>query len=330
MVYDIINEFYGETPVVLCTGDSFVVCANPAASAKLRHIAEGERLFDHMRALDILKYRAYADSTEPTEPLVIEIGGYYGYACACVVFDRIMGRRFAAVSLFRNGEDAVPPKKLRSDSAASARSRDVSAFLSVLAGLPVSMFDGDDRVGLFDLREATAKCINDIVSKSRNIDCSVTVDENGEMSEYACFPVSVGLPNFMKMLVALLHVANDLSHSGNIHVRLCRYGGEGELRFTADTTRLTSVSGGIDAIMEEVPSVSVYLAACEYIAGCSGCSLDVSVSDCAHCVTLILTFDEESSAGIDFKSRDQFGKYDSLLRETLTAYEKLFDSEGER
>ena len=82
MVYDIINEFYGETPVVLCTGDSFVVCANPAASAKLRHFAEGERLFDHMRALDILKYRAYADSTEPTEPLVIEIGGYYGYACA--------------------------------------------------------------------------------------------------------------------------------------------------------------------------------------------------------------------------------------------------------
>lgn len=330
MIYDIISEFYGETPTVLCTGDSFVVCANPAASAKLRHIAEGERLFDYMRALDILKYRVYADSAEQTEPLVFEISGYYGYTRACVVFDRIMGRRFAAVRLFRSGETAVPPQKLRSDSSASARSQDVSAFLSVLAGLPVSMFDGDDRVGLFDLREATAKCINDIIRQSRNIDCSVDIDENVEMSECACFPVSVGLPNFMKMLTALLYVANDLSHSGNIHVRLCRYGGEGELRISTDTTRLTAVSGGIDAIMEEVPSVSVYLAACEYIAGCSGCSLDVSVSDCAHCVTLILTFDEKSSAGIDFKSRDQFRIYDSLLSETLTAFERLSDSDGER
>ncbi|MGM9635310.1 MAG: hypothetical protein ACI3YE_04065, partial [Candidatus Avispirillum sp.] len=175
MVYDIISEFYGETPTVLCTGDACVVCANPAASAKLRHIAEGERLFDHMRALDILKYRAYADSAEQTEPLVFEISGYYGYTRACVVFDRIMGRRFAAVRLFRSGETAVPPQKLRSDSAASASSRDVSAFLSVLAGLPVSMFDGDDRVGLFDLREATEKGINDIISQSRNIDCSVDI-----------------------------------------------------------------------------------------------------------------------------------------------------------
>lgn len=330
MVYDIISEFYGETPTVLCTGDSFVVCANPAASARIRHIAEGERLFDHMRALDILKYRAYADSAERTEPLVFEISGYYGYVSACVVFDRIMGRRFAAVSLFRSGETAVPPQKLHSDSAASASSRDVSSFLAILAGLPVSMFDGDDRVGLFDLREATGKCINDIISQSRNIDCSVTVDENGEMSEYACFPVSVGLPNFMKMLAALLYVANDLSRSGNIHVRLCRYGGEGELRISTDTTRLTAVSGGIDAIMEEVPSVSVYLAVCEYIAGCSGCSLDVSVSDCAHTVTLILTFAEKSSAGVDFKSRDQFRRYDSLLNETLNAFERLSDSDGER
>lgn len=329
MEYEIISEFYGETPTVLCTGDSCVVWANPAASARIRHIAEGEHLSDHMRPIDILKFRACVDSNEAMKPLEIELCGYYGFNRACVMFERIMGRRFAVVSLYKGKEKVARPQRLSTDAAfARTRRQDVSSFLATLAGLPVSMFDADDRVGLFDLREATGKCVDDIISKSRNIDCTVTIDENEEMSEYACFPVSVGLPNFMKMLTALLYVANDLSYSGNISLRLCRYGGEGELRFTTDTVRLKGVSGGIDAIMEELPSSALFLAACDYTAGCSGCTLDASVSDSAHTVTLILTIADNNSAVVDFKSRDQFKCYEGLLEDTLSTFEKLF-ADGE-
>lgn len=87
MQYNVISEFYSERPVVICTGDSCVVCANPAASAKLRHIAEGEKLFDHMEPLDVLKYRAMSDACASVKPFVFGLSGYYGFERACAVFE---------------------------------------------------------------------------------------------------------------------------------------------------------------------------------------------------------------------------------------------------
>ena len=130
MQYNVISEFYSERPVVICTGDSCVVCANPAASAKLRHIAEGEKLFDHMEPLDVLKYRAMSDACTSGKPFVFGISGYYGFERACAVFEQIMGRRFATVALYKSGEEICPPEGLSQMESNTHRPEEVSRFLS--------------------------------------------------------------------------------------------------------------------------------------------------------------------------------------------------------
>ena len=323
MQYNVISEFYSERPVVICTGDSCVVCANPAASAKLRHIAEGEKLFDHMEPLDVLKYRAMSDACASVKPFVFGLSGYYGFERACAVFEQIMGRRFATVALYKSGEEVCPPESLSQMESNTHRPEEVSRFLSCLSSVPAEIFGEDDRVAMLDLRETAKKCISEIMRRSSRIDCTVEYEENEELSDYACFPVRVGLPNFMKMTAALLHAANDISYSGKLYVKLCRYGEEGEIRITTDTVRLSCGADGLEAIIDELPSSAVYLTVCDYIAGCSDCTLDAEVSERGDRVTLILTFAGRYPHGADFKSRDQFKYFDALLSETLEQFERL-------
>ena len=71
MDQSMVGSFFSHMPMVICTSSSTVVQANPSASAKLKRIAEGEKMFDYMDPYDILRFEAAF--TEGEERIVLAV-----------------------------------------------------------------------------------------------------------------------------------------------------------------------------------------------------------------------------------------------------------------
>ncbi len=120
----------------------------------------------------------------------------------------------------------------------------------------------------------------------------------------------------------LLTVLNDLADDRLVRVSWSRYGKDGEIRFSAHTTRLTALPAHIPSVSvlaSYLPTLQLPLYEADYIAGCLDCYLDL-YHDAAGTVTFSLYIPEEKHIP-DFKSPRES---QSLLSSAILCMRGLF------
>lgn len=316
--YDI---YFSNVPSVICVRGSQIAAVNKAAETF--RIPVGEKISDSMPPLDALRFQAAFEAQSSKEPLVFSLSGFHGYRAAAAVFQSLMNRRFAVVCFFHSVKEAEMLLDGYDTEINADDPRTVISFLSSLSKIPSSLLDVGERYGLIDLRAAAEKCIADITCLSDIIDCKVDISENKEMAAFGCHPVNVSLTCFIQMIAAMLICMNDVSQSRIIGVRLCCYGGEREIRMSADTPSLPVSARDIESLANAVPSSSVYLTLCSFIASMCSCGFYCRRSSDSETLTLILSFDDSSIGLVDFKSRDQFAYYSESFDYILQQLRRL-------
>lgn len=312
-----INNFFSDVPAIICVRSSYIAAANEKAAARLQHRAEGERLFDRMKAFDVLRFQAAYDGRRDSELLIFELKELYGFHVGAASFCRIMSRRFAVVWMFTSYEELEALKNSLTDYGAPFDAHRIGDFLSVLSSAPSELTDEKDRSGMLDLRASARRCIDDILSAAPALDCKISISENTAMRECACCPLSVPMMCFVQMVASALVCINDISTTRLAQVRLCMYSGEAEMHFVTDCSGLGAGVRDFDSLMEALPSSALYLSVCDHAAGSCFCDFSVRRDDDRKNISLVFTFAENSLDKVDFKSRDSFAYYDEALEFTV-------------
>ena len=324
MLHDVIDMYFSNIPMVLCADGAFVAEGNAAACSRLKHLSEGETLYSHMTPFDALRFEAAYDCTSE-EMLTFPLKGYHGFHYAATVFKRLMGRRFATVYLFQNKRDCdIFCQYYKNREQVGGQSPEkVSSFMSAITGIDSSRFSKPEEEGLFDLKAVTARALRDMMSACDFLDCETTFVLNKEAEGKSCLPSAVGIGNYIKMLMCMIYVFNDLTTSRKIEVKLCNYGEESELRMTTYTEKLPVGVSDLDGLIDSIPSCATKLTLCQYVAGCCGGMLQARTMRDTGQILLLLTLSPNIPDDVDLKSRDQFYGYQPLFDRAADWIQKI-------
>ncbi len=324
MLYDVIDMYFSNIPVVLCADGAFVAEGNAAACSRLKHLSEGETLFSHMTPFDALRFEAAYDCASD-EMISFPLKGYHGFRYAAAVFQKLMGRRFATVYLFQNQKECdIFRQYYKNREQVSRQSQErISSFMSTITGIDSSRFSRPEDEGLFDLKAVTARALHDMMSACDFLDCETTFVQNKGAEGKPCIPSAVGIGNYIKMLMCMVYVLNDLTTSRKIEVKLCNYGQEPEVRMTTYTEKLPVGVSDMDGLIDSMPSCATRLTLCQYVAGCCGGMLQARTMHDTGQILLILTLSPDIPDDIDLKSRDQFYGYQTLFDRTADWIRKI-------
>lgn len=323
MMDQVINTYFSNIPMVLCTNDAFVAAGNPAACSRLKHLSEGESLFAYMSSYDALCFETAYDCAAE-DVFAFPLKGYHGFRYAAAVFKKLMGHRFAAVYLFQNKKDCDTFQKYYKHKGATDKpSQDkVSAFVSAITGIDA---DGElEDEGLFDVKCVTARILKDMTVGCDFLDCEVTFSQSKEAESKTCIPSAIGVGNYIKLLMCMIFVLNDLTTNRKIDVKLCSYGDESEIRMTTYTEKLPVGVSDLDGLALGQPGCAARLTLCKYIAGyCGGVLQARTMHDDVCQFTLSLTLSTDIPDDVDLKSRDQFVGYQRLFDHALDWMRKI-------
>ncbi len=311
MDQSMVGSFFSHMPMVICTSSSTVVQANPSASAKLKRIAEGEKMFDYMDPYDILRFEAAFTEGEERIVLNFPIAGYHGFHYAASVHTRLMGRKFAGVYLFHSKKNFDDCRQAVFADRGIDTNAKTTEFIKLIADIPEELFPNGGQT-MFDLRAGLRMAVSDAARKCDFIDCELEFADDSEDDE--CIPTGVNMDQFLRMILLMLGAMNNITSSRHIDIKLCRYGEDSEVRITTKTEAIDSVVSNADGLVEAVPGISMMVSACDWLAGCSRCAFSVNVSDDCNNVTLALMMPSRYSEDVDFKSCDQFSKYNTCFR----------------
>ena len=324
MLYDVIDMYFSNIPMVLCADGAFVAEGNAAACSRLKHLSEGETLFSHMTPFDALRFEAAYDCTSD-ELLTFPLKGYHGFHFAAAAFEKLMGRRFATVYLFQNKKECdifCQYYKNREQVGRQSQER-ISSFMSAITGIDSTRFSGPEDEGLFDLKAVTARALQDMTSACDFLDCETTFVQNKEAEGKPCIPSAVKIGNYIKMLMCMVYVLNDLTTSRKIEVKLCNYGEESELRMSTYTEKLPVGVSDLEGLIDSMPSCATRLTLCQYVAGCCGGTLQARTMQGTGQILLILTLSPCIPGDVDLKSRDQFYGYQTVFDRTADWIRKI-------
>ena len=299
--------YFGKTPAVVCTAGSYIALINEAAKAETRELFEERYLFDSMDPWDVLKYESAFLSQKDRLTMTFPLRGFFGYRYATAVFERLMGRRFAVVYLSEECNFSLGEELSCKEETVGG---DVRAFLERLTSLSDRVFDYGDRLGLMDLRESVFKVVSRI---EKDIDCRIRVTESAFSRDLDVIPVSVPLNSFMQMTMLLLSALSLVSVERRIEIKIVSCNGESELKIFTDQGKLKKKISDVDALIEEIPALSVLLSTCSFVAGSAGCRLSVRTDSAEDrlCASLILCDTETEK--VDFKCRDPYKYFEKEL-----------------
>lgn len=318
MLYNVIETYFSDIPMLLCADGAYIAEGNPAARSCLKHLSEGQSLYDYMIPYDAMRFET-AYSCVSSEILTFPLQGYYGYHYAAAIFQKLMGRKFAAVYLFHTQKECRIFKEYCENrkQVGTQNQEQVSAFVAAITGIDSSRFSKLEEDGLFDLKAVTVRTLDDMVAVCDFLDCDVCLSQNEEAEEKPCIPSAVGTGNYIKMLMCMIYVLNHLTTNRKIDVRLCSYGEETEVRMTTKAERLPAGISDLEGLMDSVPGCAAKLSLCEYIAGRCGGRLQARTMHDVGQITLVLTLTPNVPDDVDLKSRDQFAGYQHLFDDAV-------------
>lgn len=324
MMDQVINTYFSSIPMILCTDGAFIAAGNPAACSRLKHLSEGESLFAYMTPFDALCFETAYDCVY-SNFYKFSLKGYYGFRYAVAVFQRLMGRRFAAVYLFQNKKDCDTFQKYYNEKGSTGKpsQNQIAAFVSAITGIDGNGIFEQEEEGLFDLKAITSRTLKDMTTGCDFLDCEVTLVQNKEAESKICIPSAVGVGNYIKILMCMVFVLNDLTTSRKIEVKLCSYGDESELRMTTYTEKLPVGVSDLEGLAASMPGCSARLTLCQYIAGYCGGKLQARTMHDPCQFTLSLILETDIPDDVDLKSRDQFARYQYLFNHALNWMRKI-------
>lgn len=325
MMDQVINTYFSNIPMVLCTDGTFVAAGNPAACARLKHLSEGESLFEYMSSFDALCFETAFDCVSQ-EVSVFSLKGYHGFRYAVAVFQKLMGRRFAAVYLFQNKKDCDIFQRYYKGQAAEGKPSQnrISAFVSAITGIDAGRIREPEDEGLFDIKTVTVRTLKDMTADCDFLDCEINFVQNKEAESRTCIPSAIGVGNYIKLLMCMIFVLNDLTTSRKIEVKLCSYGDAFEIRMATYTEKFPIGVSNLDGLSSSLPGCSTRLTLCRYIAGYCGGELQARTMHDDTCqFTLSLTLSADIPDDVDLKSRDQFVGYQRLFDRALQWMRKI-------
>jgi len=252
--------------------------------------------------------------------------GYHGFRYAVAVFQKLMGHRFAAVYLCQNKKCCdVFQKYYKGRSAEGKPSQSkISAFVSAITGIDADRVMNPEDEGLFDIKSVTVRTLKDMAADCDFLDCEISFVQNKEAESKTCIPSAIGVGNYIKLLMCMIFVLNDLTTSRKIEIKLCSYGDESEIRMTTYTEKLPVGVSNLEGLSSSLPGCSTRLTLCRYIAGYCGGELQARTMRDDTCqFTLSLTLSTDIPDDVDLKSRDQFIGYQRLFNRALQWMRKV-------
>ena len=270
-------------------------------------------------------------SEEPLH-IRIRIDAFHGFRLADIVYTYSLSKPRAAVVLYRSSRQFFRITEALSDDANSLVRRtqhrldclsercvallmhgisdsgtqdallEYAAANALLTRIHLSAADCKRRFHISFLLNAY---LSDVLPQMRGIDCRIlrTPDAACDLS----LPTDASAMFLLWTLI--ITVLNDLADDRCIRIGWNRYGEDGEIRFTAHTSRLTALPAhipGVSVLAPYLPSLQIQLDAADYIAGCLDCYLDLYTDPAAGRITFSLYIPEEKHIP-DFKSPAESG-----------------------
>lgn len=314
MLNIVIETYFSNIPMLLCADGGYIAEGNAAARERLKHFSEEASLYDHMVAYDAMCFET-AYNCVSDEILTFPLKGYYGFRYAAAVFQKLMGRRFAAVYLFQNQKECMTFREYCKNRKQVGRQtqEQISAFVTAITGIDSSRFSKPEEDGLFDLKAITICTLDDLVAACDFLDCDVTFTQNKEAEGMSCIPSAIGTDNYIKMLMCMVYVLNHLTTNRKIEVKLCNYSEETEVRMTTKAEKLPVGISDLDGLASSVPGCTAKLTLCQFIAGRCGGKLQARTMHDTGQISLVLTLTPNVPDDVDLKSRDQFAGYQRIF-----------------
>lgn len=315
------GTFNLKRPCIICTESSLVISGNEAASKKLQRLFEKEQLFSFMSPYDILRYEAAISISEP-EAFDFQLNSYHGYSWAMALPQRLGGRVLVAVTLYKSRQESAAFMSELKDTESLPSAR-LYEFVEEFSEIDMPSLDEIERDALFDIKAVTKQLSQDLHGEIEIFDCEIDYSENKQMEDTPCMPSAIGIGNYLKMVISMMYVMNDITNSRRISVRLCRYEDTVDIRMTTDSKQFFSAVSSVNALIETFPSCILRLSLCEFIAVQTGCVLSVSSSREKQSITLSLLSKPKNGEEPDFRSRNQMQGYKKLLKRTVEKLSRL-------
>ncbi len=258
----------------------------------------------------------------------VRISAFHGFRLADIVYTYSLGKPCAAAVLYRSSRQFFRLTDALTDGT-DVFSRHTRTQLDRLQERYVSLLQSDG-YDAKQTREALLECtaanaflsrihlcaadckrrfhvpflldtyLSEVLPQIRSIDCRVLRTDSPKSD--------ISLPTDAAALfllwTLLLTVLNDLADDRCVRVGWSRYGKDGEIRFSAHTSRLAALPAHIPSVSvlaSYLPSLQLPLYTADYIAGCLDCYLDLYPDPAAGTVTFSLFIPEEKHIP-DFKS----------------------------
>jgi len=252
----IIELYLSKVPAVICTAGSYIAAKNEEARKQLSSVSEGDLLFDRMSPENILKFDANFASSRSGNVFSFTVSCSGGARHAVALFDSICSKRFAAVMFYKNAPDI---DEIFSDIDQEPAFDLMMKFASVMLGIPDERFEPDDKRGLIDLRNSTKALLERL--SDRGIVASYS--ENREMELSCGMPEDIPLGSYLQMIMLMLYVTDSIGGCKDTEVKLCKFGGDAEVRVSTAVSPSLCFFNGIDELAHTLPSVGTYLYVCD-------------------------------------------------------------------
>ncbi len=299
----ILNSFYWEHPVIICSADGRAVFMNKKAEDEAfgSVIAEGVR--NSLSTMDRIKYDFTMKSKQP-QPFIAAARIVRAYSHLCIMPCDVGDVRIAVAIA---AKDEIKAEKLKRFQARSGK----GSLLYIIEKIVESRLPLQERdEPLIDVAKVSRRLVSDISAlDSFSLSFDVDIAEADVMNMCS----DMGMYAYINMFVIAASVISEISATGKVHLSISPFESFAEVSLVTDTVPGISGFGG-EAATGLAESAESKLKICEYMAKCSGAGLLVKFDSGKVRISL---FTGDIDDPVDFKSQIHFAGYEDMLRGAL-------------
>ncbi len=321
------EDITSDIPTIVCRKDLLMIYANESAKFYLKGDINTymKSYIDDADNLSIIAMEI--NESGAPDHLLVRLNSFHGFACALVKKLDLFGHELIVLYLFRSNFDYLHLKKIMSANTAAVISeinrRPVSTDSKLQAQQIAfsSLISGDETGSTskrFDVKEAVHRIIRDVCENVISIDCSFSFNEVKHPPN-TCFVTVAPLDIFVKLMVAALFVMNDVTFDQKISIGFLNDGTCTIVRLSTKQTRfpLNFVrSSELSALRDIIPSCTMQLIMCDYLAANAGCRITASGSTSDDSLTVSIHVPADSKP-VNVRSADQFEGFAGYLDEAM-------------